>query len=203
MKPVKAVNIADFLIDCAIPVYKYGKLIHRRIMSTPAITSSTVIKSMHFRSVGHCLLKHGLQSASLLITMFPSPIGPVFPGSVEPNIATTGILRAAAMCMGPESFVINTVHCFISAISSIMLVLPAILMTGTLERFSISVAISNSCLLPKMIIAALCLFTRALLTWAKRSGYQRFAEPYAAPGFMPIIREPGEILKFCSVSFAY
>src|SRR3990172_4234432 len=150
MKSLYAVNVANFLVDGSVSVYKYGYIqggfhCFSIILSTPFSTSSTVIKSIHFRSVGHFLLKHGLQSTSFFITIWLFPIGPVFSGSVEPNIATIGILRAAAMCIGPESFVTNILHCFIRDMSSLIDVFPAMLMTGTLERFTISAAMFISC----------------------------------------------------------
>ena len=37
-------------------------------------------------------------------------MGPVRLGSVEPNMATVGTPRDAAMCMGPLSFVTNRTH---------------------------------------------------------------------------------------------
>src|SRR3972149_6123350 len=57
---------------------------------------------MHFISL-QLFLKHGAHEMSSLIIVWPSPYGPVLNGSVGPKIAKTGMPRAAAICMGPES----------------------------------------------------------------------------------------------------
>src|SRR4030067_3458762 len=82
---------------------------------------------MHLRCLsGHSLSRHGEQGRSLLIILCPSPRGPVIALSVEPNMAATGTKRAEALCIGPESLLMNASHSEISAISSLRLVFPAI-----------------------------------------------------------------------------
>jgi hypothetical protein len=46
--------------------------------------------------------------------------GPVVRGSVEPNRATCGTFKAAARCIGPESFVINSREAAIKPIVQII-----------------------------------------------------------------------------------
>src|SRR6266481_339565 len=69
-------------------------------------TSSTVTRVMQRWSIGHSRSKHGLHSTACLTTRVLGPYGPVTVSSVEPNIASVDTPSAAAMCMGPESFVI-------------------------------------------------------------------------------------------------
>src|SRR5437660_12575272 len=69
-------------------------------------TSPTVTRVMQRWSIGHSRSKHGLHSTACLTTRVRGPYGPVTVSSVEPKIATVDTPSAAAMCIGPESFVI-------------------------------------------------------------------------------------------------
>src|SRR3989454_2097969 len=52
------------------------------------------------------------------------PNGDVVAGSVGPKIATVGTPNAVVICIGPVSFVINSRHCLINAISRRTVVRP-------------------------------------------------------------------------------
>jgi len=78
-----------------------------RISFASSIISDTFIDSIHLWSVGHSRFQHGEQSTGFLTILYLSHSGDVSDGSVEPKIATIGVPTAAAMCIGPESFVIN------------------------------------------------------------------------------------------------
>src|SRR4030042_2505280 len=61
--------------------------------------------------------------------------GPVTHGFVEPKMATSGTFNAEAICISPESFVINRSHRLISAMASPSSVFPAMLMAGDFILF--------------------------------------------------------------------
>lgn len=80
---------------------------------------------MQRKSIGHSRKKHGEHGASDFKIFDPlEKIGPVNPGDVLPKIATAGISKAAATCIGPVSFVKRTRQIFKSDISSRSEVLP-------------------------------------------------------------------------------
>lgn len=81
---------------------------------------------MQRKSIGHSRKKHGEQGASdFRIFELLEKTGPVNSGDVLPKIATTGVFKAAATCIGPVSFVKSTRQIFKSAINSRSEVFPA------------------------------------------------------------------------------
>src|SRR3990172_4563362 len=122
---------------------------------TVSITSSTVIASMQ-RGLPwmHGLLRHGLHPISFLMTIWPSPYGPVNPGLVGPNRAMTGVLSAAAICIGPESLVTRRSTHSSKAVSVFNDVFPAATAGLPETREDISSARGISSLPPRMIIPA-------------------------------------------------
>src|SRR4030043_939372 len=139
--------------------------------------------------------KHGLHGRSGVITTLLSPSssggGPVRIGSVEPNMATIGVLTAYAICSGPESFVRKTSHSEISEISSLRDVFPAKLTSECDVRNSgiaflyISSAISTSDFPPKIIALPPVSLINQFAISANLSGNHLLAEPYVAPGLIP------------------
>ena len=95
--------------------------------SSLSATFSASVQPLHLTPCnGHCFLKHGLLGHPLRkTTCRPGPYGPVNTGSVAPNNATQGFFNAAAMCMGPLSFVSNASLLESSPTSPVMLLLPA------------------------------------------------------------------------------
>src|SRR5512134_609518 len=75
---------------------------------TSSKTSSTEIILRHFRSApGHSGFRQGAQGMDFRRTRLFLLRGPVFAGSVDPNMATSGIPRAEATCIRPESLVMK------------------------------------------------------------------------------------------------
>jgi hypothetical protein len=98
------------------------------VESTAANTRSTLMPFMQRKSIGHSRRKHGEHGAADLISWFrvsPGNPGPVNSGEVLPNGTTTGVLSAAATCIGPVSFVSRTRQIFSKAINSRRDVFPA------------------------------------------------------------------------------
>src|SRR5438445_12530102 len=75
-----------------------------------SITFSGRVDVRHSSSTAlvHRRLKQGLQGTPLRSTVWPAPYGPVLAGSVGPNSASTGVLKAYASCMGLEPFVLGS-----------------------------------------------------------------------------------------------
>ena len=85
----------------------------------------------------------GAHGRFLEMTLWGCPKGPVAALSVEPNIATIGISRAEAMCIGPESFDMNESHSDIRAVSPLRLVFPAIIKMRRASFVFLALAIST------------------------------------------------------------
>ena len=109
---------------------------------------------------------------------------------VEPNKATKGVFSVAATCIGPLSLVRKTEHFSIKGISSHRDVFPAILKTrGEVTSPQMVSTREDPALSPKyMIEHSGSSERRRCVKVVKRSGSQHFAEPYCAPGFMPMTR---------------
>ncbi len=155
-----------------------------------ATTSSTLTAFMQRKSSGHSRRKHGLHSTWCLTTRFSFPSGPVRLGSVEPKTATTGTPSRVARCIVPVSLVNSSRHFRSSSISCSRVVLPMRLM-----QFVAQLPRRSARPPPRPwpcrkepnrppIAAAVA---------AKRSGNQRFAGPYSAPGQSPILRSAGPV----------
>jgi len=67
-------------------------------------TSSGVSRVIQRRSIGQVLRKQGLQETLWRTTVTEEPRGPVQAGSVDPKMATEGLRRKAARCIGPLSW---------------------------------------------------------------------------------------------------
>jgi len=80
---------------------------------------------MQRKSVGHVSFKQGLQDTSLRTMMDLFPTGDVVTGLVEPKIATVGMFNAPAICINPESLLMNKWHWEIKYIDSRRVVFPA------------------------------------------------------------------------------
>ena len=137
---------------------------------------------------GHVLFIQGWQLRSffrLILCLFIHC--EVSKDRVGPNIDTVGILKLAAMCIGPLSPVTNKSNMEIFSITSEIEVRPArFLKFLTLDferKNSISLAISFSFGPPKIKISNLG--ASSMATFANSSGYHLFALPYEAPGFSP------------------
>ena len=117
------------------------------------------------------------------------PVGPVVFGHVGPNTATTGIPKADATCIDPESFVIIPAQPATSSRKSSSVVSPAKFLTE-IPRTSIAVATcsqtTRSCGDPKTATFAPSLIAASAPASMNLSAAQIFAVPLAAPGLMPI-----------------
>src|SRR3990172_12048208 len=158
----------------------------QRDIRTAFTTSSTSIVSMQTGlPCVHGFRRQGLQSRFFLITICPLPYGPVNSGSVGPNNATTGVPKAAAICIGPESFVMSKLTLASNAASLLIVVLPVAMPIFSYTREVISFAIGTSSLLPTMIIPAFTCLINYFINAEYETAGQRFLT-HLADGLMAI-----------------
>src|SRR5262249_31295160 len=95
-------------------------------------------------SIGQSRNKHGLHSTWYLTILVRGPNGLVTLSSVEPKTATVGTPNAAAMCIGPESFVIINDDSANRPIKVSKVVFPLSIAAGAFIRSRIRSAIDRS-----------------------------------------------------------
>src|SRR5690349_13712988 len=142
-----------------------------------ASTAAGVTALMQRWSVGQRRRKHGLQYGFSCTILKRVVTGAVPKGSVGPKTATTGRPTAAATCMAPESFPTKTWHWDNSPGKSAMEVFPVRSIGACRIPATIAAETGASAAVPKRIISASDADRKRLLSSAKRSGGQHFAEP--------------------------
>ncbi len=142
-------------------------------------------------SIGHSRSRHGAHSAPRAPAERDPQTGAVSRQSVEPKTATSGVPRAAARCIGPESLVSSSRSSAQDAdeIGERRLAAQHARGPPSMRRRSPRRAAAR----PREPTIATRVPVRRATTAAaaaKRSGIQRLAVPKAAPGLMPIQGPP-------------
>src|SRR5205823_4117772 len=176
----------------------HNRLAQRNSWSATSATRAAGTRVMQRWSMGHSRNRQGLHSTGSRTTRASAPVGPVVESSVAPKTATVGTPNAEAMCMAPESLVRKTRHAATSSINSLSVVAPARLWPATPACPTIWVTVwhsSRSPSEPKNATEPPWARAVSMAASAKRSGSQRLAVPYAAPGLTPTT---GTVMPSCS-----
>jgi hypothetical protein len=140
-------------------------------------TSSGVSRVIQRRSMGQVLRKQGLQETLWRTTVTEEPRGPVQAGSVEPKMATAGLRRKAARCIGPLSWQRMRREWASQWASSRVVVFPERSVMGEWSDWATALQASTSPGPPKRIGSREWDFWRSRKTVAKEAGSQRLADP--------------------------
>jgi hypothetical protein len=140
-------------------------------------TSSGVRRVMQRRSSGQVLRKQGLQETLCWAMETVELRGPVQAGSVEPKMATAGLRRKEARCMGPLSWQRMRRAWASQWASSRVVVFPERSVMGEPRNWATAWQADWSSGPPSRTGVREWDFCRSRMTEAKEEGSQRFADP--------------------------